>query len=245
MDKLALHQTVQCKNEDTRWLSGVVTGLLDEGRLLITVEGWPMALEFEEVRLPQQPEASPQASYFDASSNLPSSSYGTVASSGRVQLPPRRRRFARRRRAYRPRMRYRRQARRPQYIFALQAPASADTVGRHVSKTSEALEVGYCRCCEQPEWLAYTHEKCHLCGLINTTSTRKELRTVQQQGLNKPWRAPHKSNRKKLTRKYKNAKKRGNRDDKAWKRSLAAERKYKAVKLNRALGERHTYVLFD
>jgi hypothetical protein len=52
MNGLKLNQTVQCKNEGKRWLTGVVTDILDGGRrTLVKVDGWPMSAEFEEIKL--------------------------------------------------------------------------------------------------------------------------------------------------------------------------------------------------
>jgi len=230
MDKLELHQTVQCRNETSRWLTGVVADILDGGRLLVKVEGWPMALEFEEVKCPDEEEDVSSEETFSASSSVASSS------PWRVQLPVRRRRFARRHRAM---VRRRRRPRCPGPNFE-PVKASPET-SAHVFKTSEALEVGCCDCVELMDGLVYTDVTCPLCGIMNTTNAKKELRAMHQQVLRKPWRAPHKRNRNKLFWSALAYKK----QDKQQKRARNRDRQYKACRLNGALAGRHTYALFD
>lgn len=50
MSVYELNQKVQCKDENGRWMTGVVTKIQEGGRPLIQVDGWPMSLEFDDVK---------------------------------------------------------------------------------------------------------------------------------------------------------------------------------------------------
>lgn len=299
-NKLELQQTVLCKNADTRWLPGVVTQILEEGRLLIQVSGWPMSLEFDEVKLPggEQLRITDELEE-EASSSLMIITPPRSPCSRRTQRRQshhhrRRRRTHHHRGGYRPfhtdqKHRRSRRRRAPHRGAAqpIQTPApwkqtrhyplslvhngvsSPDVVvptrthayypptsvfqpvettketSAHVFKTSEALEVAGCCDCVRlmgDSDLVYSDAGCPLCGIMETPTTKKELRAMHQQILRKPWRAPHKRNRNKLFWSALAYKKR----DKEQKRARNLDRKFKAFRQNRTttdIPERHTYVL--
>lgn len=98
----------------------------------------------------------------------------------------------------------------------------------HVFKTSEALEVNCCDCVTLMGDLVYADQTCKTCGVMNTQTAKKQIAAMHQQILRKPWRAPHKRNRKKQFWSSLSYKKKDKRETQFRK----ADRKYKASFLN-------------
>jgi len=197
-----------------------------------------MSLEFDEIQLPEEESEAEEASSSICTISPPESPLG------RLQRARRRRRRLSFHSDYR-------NARfwvgwwplndKPLPKGVYQPVKATPQPSAHVFKTSEALETSCCDCTKIIDSLVYKDPWCQLCGLMDTTNAKRELRTMHKQILRKPWRAPHKRNRNKLFWSALAHKKR----DKQQKRARRKERKYKAFKLNGKLPQRHTYALFQ